>query len=210
MSAVGEIHRFVPGASSAAPTLLVLHGTGGDENDLLPLAREVSPSASLLSPRGPVLENGMPRFFRRLEAGVFDLEDLALRTRELGAFVRTSADRYGFDATRVFALGYSNGANIAASLLLSDGAALAGAILFRAMRPFEPEVLPNLEGTPVFLAAGESDPHVPVLQVEGLADSLRRARARVEVMWSQTGHRLEPQELGAARSWLERERAHLD
>lgn len=205
MTRLGEFHRFVPGATSAAPTLLVLHGTGGDENDLLPLAREVSPSASLLAPRGPVLENGMPRFFRRLEEGVFDLEDLALRTRELAAFVRTAADRYGFAPSRLYALGYSNGANIAASLLLTDASALAGAVLFRAMLPFEPEVIPELGGKPIFLAAGRSDPVIPEASVRRLAEVLQRAQARVEMAWSPSGHGLEQREVVAAREWFARQ-----
>ncbi len=205
MSVVGEIHRFVPGASPAAPTLLVLHGTGGDENDLLPLARALSPSAALLAPRGPVLENGMPRFFRRLGVGVFDLDDLARRTRELADFVRSAAERYGFDPARLVALGYSNGANIAASLLLTDGAVLAGAALFRPMLPFEPAALPDLAGKPVFVAAGRADPYVSPRQVEDLADLLRRAGGRVELSWSPGGHGLAPDEIAAAQRWFERE-----
>lgn len=200
--AVGDVHRFVPGATVAAPTLLVLHGTGGDESDLLPLARQLAPAASLLSPRGPVLEHGMPRFFRRLAVGRFDLADLARRTAELGRFVRGAADRYGFDPTRVVALGYSNGANIAASLLLTDGAALAGAVLLRPMLPFEPEALPDLIGKPVWIAAGRRDPYAPAASVEALADHLRRAGARVELAWSDGGHALEPDELAAAKRFL--------
>lgn len=200
--AVGDVHRFVKGASSAAPTLLVLHGTGGDENDLLPLARELSPAASLLAPRGPVLEHGMPRFFRRLGVGVFDLDDLARRTAELGAFVRAAADGYGFDPARVWALGYSNGANIAASLLLTDGAALAGAVLLRPMLPFTPERVPDLAGRPVYLAAGRRDPYAPPASVEALADRLSEAGADVEIAWSDAAHGLEPEELDAAKRWL--------
>lgn len=199
---VGDVHRFVPGATSAAPTLLVLHGTGGDENDLLPLARELAPAASLLAPRGPVLEHGMPRFFRRLAVGVFDLDDLARRTAELGAFVRASAGRYGFDPARVWALGYSNGANIAASLLLTEGDLLAGAVLLRPMLPFEPERVPDLAGRAIFVAAGRRDPYAPPAAVEALAGHLRRAGAEVEVAWSDAAHGLEPHELDAAKRWL--------
>ncbi|GMU63887.1 MAG: hypothetical protein AMXMBFR36_01610 [Acidobacteriota bacterium] len=202
MTTVGEIHRFVPGATSAAPTLLVLHGTGGDENDLLPLARELSPAASLLAPRGPVLEHGMPRFFRRVAVGVFDLEDLARRTIELGDFVRDAAGRYGFDPERVWGFGYSNGANIAASLLLTEGDTLAGAVLLRPMLPFEPERLPDLSGRAVFVAAGRRDPYAPPAAVEALAGHLRRAGADVEVAWSDAAHGLEPHELEAAKRWL--------
>jgi predicted esterase len=200
--AVGDVHRFVPGATVEAPTLLVLHGTGGDENDLLPLARQLAPAANLLSPRGPVLEHGMPRFFRRLAVGHFDLADLARRTAELGRFVRDAAGRYGFDPTRVVALGYSNGANIAASLLLTDGAALAGAVLLRPMLPFAPERLPDLTGKPVLIAAGRRDPYAPAASVEALAAHLSRAGARVELAWSDGGHALESDELGAVQRFL--------
>jgi predicted esterase len=200
--AVGDVHRFVPGATAAAPTLVVLHGTGGDENDLLPLARELAPAASLLAPRGPVSEHGMPRFFRRLAVGVFDLEDLARRTAELGAFVRASAARYGFDPARVWALGYSNGANIAASLLLTEGDTLAGAVLLRPTLPFEPAALPDLAGRAVFVAAGRRDPYAPPASVEALAGHLARAGAEVEVAWSDAAHGLEPEELEAAKRWL--------
>ena len=204
MSTVGEIHRFTPGVSALAPTILLLHGTGGNEDDLVSLARAVSPSASLLAPRGPVLENGMPRFFRRLAVGVFDLEDLARRTRELAEFTRVSSVRYSLDPARIFALGYSNGANIAASLLLTDGTALAGAMLFRAMLPFEPGTLPDLTGKPVFIAAGKSDPYASESQVEDLADRLRRAGSQVELSWSGVGHGIGPEEVASAADWFRR------
>jgi len=190
-----------PGTGS---TLLVLHGTGGDENDLLPLARELAPGANLLSPRGPVLEHGMPRFFRRLGVGVFDLEDLARRTEELGRFARSAAARYGFDPARLIALGYSNGANIGASLLLTDGTALAGAVLLRPMLPFEPERLPDLAGKGVLIAAGRRDPYASPASVAALAERLRAAGAEVELAWSDGAHALEPQELESARAWLAR------
>jgi len=206
VNAVGDVHRFVPGGAGpgAGATLLVLHGTGGDENDLLPLAAELAPGANLLAPRGPVLEHGMPRFFRRLAVGVFDLEDLARRTAELGAFARAAAGRYGFDPGRLFALGYSNGANIAASLLLTDGAALAGAVLLRALLPFEPARPAGLEGKSVLLAAGRRDPYAPPASVEALAERLRAAGAAVDLAWSDAAHGLEPDELDRARVWLAR------
>ena len=198
---VGAVHRFVPGSSGA--TLLVLHGTGGDENDLLPLGRELAPTANLLAPRGPVLENGMPRFFRRLAMGVFDQEDLRRRTAELGAFTREAAERYGFDPARLFALGYSNGANIAASLLLTDGSVLAGAALLRPVLPFEPDRLPSLAAKPILIASGRRDPYAPIESVEALAAALRRAGALVEVAWSDAGHGLESHELARVAAWLE-------
>jgi predicted esterase len=202
---VGDVHRWIAGSSNT--TLLVLHGTGGDENDLLPLARELAPRAALLAPRGPVLENGMPRFFRRLALGVFDQEDLGRRTRELGEFVRSSSTEHDFDPAHLFALGYSNGANIAASLLLADGAALAGAALLRPVLPFEPDSVPQLEGKPILIAAGRNDPYAPHEQVERLAHHLERGGARVELVWSDAGHGLEPRELDLVASWLTRHAA---
>src|SRR5262249_44649665 len=153
------VHRFEPAPSGEADaTLLLLHGTGGNENDLLPVGRAVAPRAALLSPRGRVLEHGMPRFFRRLAEGVFDQEDLVARTHELADFGGESAKRYGFDAARVIAAGFSNGANIAASMLLLRPEVLAGAILLRPMVPFEPKTRPELRGRRVLVAAGEGGP----------------------------------------------------
>src|SRR5437762_12872989 len=146
------IHEFVPGTSER--TLLLLHGTGGNERDLIPLGRELDPSAALLSPRGKVLENGMPRFFRRLTEGVFDLEDLKNRTNELADFVAAAAQRYRFAANNVVAVGYSNGANIAASILLLRPEILSAAILFRAMVPLIPDTPPNLSAVRVWIGAG--------------------------------------------------------
>lgn len=202
--AVGGVHRFEPGRSGV--TLLLLHGTGGDENDLVALGRELVPDANLLSPRGPVLEQGMPRFFRRLSLGVFDEADLVRRSGELGRFVRDAATRYGFDPARVVALGYSNGANIAAALLLLDGGALAGAALLRPVLPLEPRALPDLAGKPVLIAAGRRDPYSPIERVEALADRLRQAGAAVELTWVDGGHGLEPGELDQVGAWLSRHR----
>jgi predicted esterase len=196
-------HRFIPAEPGAPPiTLLLLHGTGGDENDLLGLGRLLVPGAALLSPRGKVLEHGMPRFFRRLAEGVFDLDDLNARTHELADFVADAARRYGFDPGRVIAVGFSNGANIAASMLLLRSQTLMGALLFRAMVPFVPETPPNLAGTPVFIAAGTSDPIVPREQPEQLAAMLRAAGAAVHLHWEPAGHGLTQDDLRAAQAWL--------
>ena len=194
-------HLFMPG-DDRAPTLIVLHGTGGDEKDLLPLARMISPESPVLSPRGRVLENGMPRFFRRLAEGVFDLEDLELRTRELGEFILAAAEEYGFDASKLVALGYSNGANIAASLMLTRGDLLGGGILLRAMVPFEPASLPKLAGKSVLLSAGESDPIIPPASTSRLADLLRTAGADVTLKWLPTGHGLTASDVREATAWL--------
>ncbi len=197
---LGFIHRFEPGQGEE--TLLLLHGTGGDENDLVPLGRRLAPRANLLSPRGPVLEHGMPRFFRRLEVGVFDEADLIRRMGDLGRFVRAAAGRYGFDPLRVRALGYSNGANTGAALLLLDPALLAGAALLRALLPIEPPQPPELTGKPVLIAAGRRDPFASIERVEALAHRLRNAGATVDLRWTEGGHELGAEEIDAVAEWL--------
>jgi glyoxalase family protein len=199
---LGFAHVYEPAQADGAPTLLLLHGTGGNEHDLLDLGRTLFPGAALLSPRGRVLEQGMPRFFRRLAEGVFDLDDLRNRTHELADFVAAAAAHYGFDPRRVVAAGYSNGANIAASLLLLRPETLAGAALFHAMVPLEPEAPPAIAGVPVFLGAGRADPLVPVVQTERLAALLRAAGARLTIHWEPGGHGLNPAEIRAATAWL--------
>jgi phospholipase/carboxylesterase len=201
-SDLGFMHRFVPAEGDDPNTLLLLHGTGGNEDDLLPLGRMLDEQAALLSPRGKVLENGMPRFFRRLAEGVFDQEDLLRHTRELAEFVETAVSEYDLDPRRVFTVGFSNGANIAASLLLLHPGLLAGAILLRAMTPFEPEITPDLPGTPVYLAAGRSDTMVPPESTERLAGLLREAGAEVTLDWQPGGHGIGHAEIEAAREWL--------
>jgi predicted esterase len=196
------IHRYVPAHRADAPTLLLLHGTGGDETDLLSLGEMLVPEAGLLSPRGRVLEHGMPRFFRRLTEGVFDLDDLRFRTHELASFVAAAAAAYGFDPRRVIAVGYSNGANIAASLLLTHPGVLSGAVLFHAQVPLEPQEAPNLSGVRVFLTGGRADPIVRPAETERLAALLREAGADVTLRWKPNGHILSPQEVDEARRWL--------
>ena len=196
------VHRFEPApAGDSDGTLLLLHGTGGNENDLLPLGRAIAPNASLLAPRGQVLEDGMPRFFRRLAAGVFDHEDLVKRSNALVDFVADSARRYVFDTAHVVALGFSNGANIAAAVMFLRPETLAGAILLRPMVPFEMETLPSLAGRRVLVAAGRSDPIVPAEQSERLAEMMRRAGAEVTLHWSPGAHGLERADLAAATAW---------
>jgi len=196
------VHVFEPATDADAPVLLLLHGTGGDERDLLPLAAALRPGAAVLSPRGNVLERGMPRFFRRIAEGVFDLEDLARRTRELAEFLSRAADRYRFDSGRVVAVGFSNGANIAASLLFTAPRALAGAVLFRAMVPFVPAPLPALSGTPILLSNGRMDPIVPRAETERLAGLLRQAGGDVTLVWQPAGHALTQADVVQARDWL--------
>jgi predicted esterase len=200
---LGFIHRHVAAKHPAANlTLLLLHGTGGNENDLIPLGWELAPGAAMLSPRGKVLEQGMPRFFRRFAEGVLDLEDLRVRADELAAFVRAAEAQYGLPPGRTVAVGYSNGANIAAGLLLLHPELLAGAVLFRAMVTVEPDPPPSLAGTAVFLAAGRHDPIVPGRDTERLAAQLERAGADVTLRWQETGHGLTRQDVSDAAAWL--------
>jgi phospholipase/carboxylesterase len=196
-------HRFVPAqVIPPARVLLLLHGTGGDENDMIPLGRDLDPTAALLSPRGNVLENGMPRFFRRLAEGVFDEEDVIRRAHELADFVGAAAARYQFDPKRVTAVGYSNGANIAAAILLLRPEVFASAVLFRAMVPLVPPVLPNLAHARVLLSSGKQDAIVPMENAERLAAMLRAAGADVTARFEPAGHGLGFGDIEAAREWL--------
>ena len=192
------VHRWIPGS---AETALLLHGTGGTEDDLLPLAAELLPGAAVLAVRGNVLEGPMPRFFRRLAEGVFDLEDLALRTTQLAAFVRAASAHYGFDLGRLTAIGFSNGANIAASVLLGEPGTLRRAVLFRAMLPREVEH-PRSAGARVWLGAGRRDPIGPAASVERLATLLRAGGAEVTLEWRDAGHGLTPDDVKQAKRWL--------
>lgn len=201
----GFIHRFVPCPSGArSVVLLLLHGTGGNEDDLLDLGRTVHPHAALLSPRGKVLENGAPRFFRRLAEGVFDLEDVRVRAAELAEFVVCAVREYRLQEAKVVAVGYSNGANIAAAtMLLHPGAIHAGALL-RPMVVLEPHASPDLAGTEVFISAGASDPVAPADHVRRLGDIFRSAGASVEAKIQQASHGLVRADIFDCRSWLSR------
>jgi phospholipase/carboxylesterase len=201
---LGFVHRFDAGTDPDAPTLLLLHGTGGDENDLIPLGRAIAPGAALLSPRGKVLEHGMPRFFRRLAEGVFDQDDLKRRTEELAAFVEAASREYGIQHEQLIAVGFSNGANIAASTLLRYPDSLAGAVLIRAMVPFVPQQTPRLAQKPILLLSGERDSIVPRNQPEELASIFRSAAADVSLHWEAADHALTPGDVAVAREWLRR------
>lgn len=194
-------HIFQKGKNPLKPTLLLLHGTGGNELDLLPLAGRIDDEASILSVRGNVLENGMPRFFRRLAEGVFDEEDLLFRTKELNEFLDQSAERYGFDRDHIIAIGYSNGANIAASLLFHYQDALKAAILHHPMVPRKGIELPNLTGKSVFIAAGKNDPICSPMESMELQSMLEKANANVELHWENRGHQLTATEVEAAANW---------
>jgi phospholipase/carboxylesterase len=199
---LGFVHRYLPGEDESSPTLLLLHGTGGNEEDLIPLGQELAPGAAFLSPRGKVSEYGAPRFFRRLAEGVFDQEDLLLRTHELAEFVEAASAEYGIDRSKLVAVGYSNGANVAASTILLHPGLLKAAVLFRAMVPFEPDLTPDLSGMPVFLAAGRMDRMIPPDNTQRLADILDEAGADVDLRWRDTGHPLTYDEVGEAKEWL--------
>ena len=196
------VHRWVP-VEGAEETLLLLHGTGGDENDLLPLGQMLNPNANLLSPRGPVLENGMPRFFRRLAEGVFDIPDLLQRSRELKEFIESAAAFYGFGAGNITAVGFSNGANIAGALLLLYPGVLKSAVLLHPMVPLTPDELPNLIGTRIFIGAGRQDPLVSTTETNRLSSLLTHAGAEVTLFWSDGGHSLSREEIQAAALWLQ-------
>jgi phospholipase/carboxylesterase len=199
---LGFVHRYLPGEDESSPTLLLLHGTGGNEEDLVQLGETLAPNAAFLSPRGKVSEYGAPRFFRRLAEGVFDHEDLVFRTHELAEFVEAASEEYGFDPSKVVAVGYSNGANVAASTILLHPGLVRAAVLFRAMVPFEPDLTPDLSGMPVFIAAGRMDRMIPPDNTQRLADILLEAGADVDLRWRDTGHPLTYEDVGEAKAWL--------
>lgn len=202
---LGFDHRYIAGEGKLSGlALLLLHGTGGDGDSLLQLGYTLAPGATLLSPAGKVREGDSRRFFRRMAEGVFDQEDLALRTRELGEFVRDAADAYQLDRHRIVAIGYSNGANIASSLMLRQPGALAGAVLFRPMVPFTPEPAALLSGVPVLICAGERDPLLPAGDTERLAAIFRSADADVTVHLERGGHELAMGDVVTARDWIAR------
>ena len=213
---LGFIHRFLPPTKvsgsrtrehvtrgkQASTTLLLLHGTGGSEEDMPPLGEQIAPEAAILSPRGKVLENGMPRFFRRLSEGVFDMEDLKFRTYELAEFVEQASKIYRFNLQHVIAVGYSNGANIAASELLLRPEIFSAAILFRAMVPLVPDTLPDLTNKYIFMSSGLYDPIVSKQQAERLFGLFKKAGAKVSLNWQDSGHELAMKEVQKAEEWL--------
>ena len=195
------VHRWIPGS---AETVLLLHGTGGNENDLVPLAGELAPGAAILSPRGNVLEGTMPRFFRRLAEGVFDEQDLALRTTQLAAFIGAAATAYEFDLGKLTAVGFSNGANIGANVLLRHPGIIRRAVLFRAMVPSKEPPAPGVAGTRAYIGAGRRDPIIPPANVEQLAAMLRSSGAEVTLEWRNAGHGLTGEDVEQAKLWLAR------
>jgi phospholipase/carboxylesterase len=194
------IHQFIPG--TAPITVLLLHGTGGDETDLVPIGKSLAPGAALLSPRGQVLENGAPRFFRRLSPGVFDEEDIKVRVHDLAEFVTASATKYGFDLARVYALGYSNGANIAAAMMFLHPSILAGGALLRPMPPFQSPPSADLTGKPVLIVAGDEDHMTTPELTHKLASDLTAQGAEVEVKWIASGHELTPYDFQTVKAFF--------
>ena len=207
---LGFIHRFVPaGEAASGETLIALHGTGGNENDLIGIGQAIAPGAAILSPRGNVSENGAPRFFKRLAEGVFDPKEVRSRAEELARFIRAAIAKYGLDVTRVYALGYSNGANIASTVMFIDPDLLQRAILFRPMLVFKPEERGDLSSSSVFISAGRMDPIVPVSSVERLVELFEASRAEVTLKWQQAGHSLVPSEVREAAGWLALQRTRV-
>ena len=207
---LGFIHRFVPAEDSGSgETLIVLHGTGGDENDLIGIGRAVAPGAAVVSPRGNVLENGAPRFFRRLAEGVFDPKEVRSRVEELARFIRAAVITYRLDPARVFALGYSNGANVASTVMFVEPGILQGAILFRPMLVYEPTEKNDLSGSAVFISAGRMDPIVPTASVERLVELFESAHSEVTLKWQLVGHNLVPSEVSEAADWLALQRTRV-
>ena len=202
-------HRFIRAATTATknkgkklPTLLLLHGTGGNEDDLIPVGKILCPDCALLSPRGMVNENGMPRFFRRLAEGVFDMEDLKRRTHELAVFLKNASRSYEFDLNKTIAVGFSNGANIGASLILRQPEVLSGAILIRGMVPFEPDYYPDLLTKHILLSEGLNDPIVSKQEAERLFTMLKKFGAKVTLGWQDSGHDLTDADIRLAKEWL--------
>ena len=207
---LGFIHRFVPAEDSASgETLLVLHGTGGDENDLISIGQAIAPGAAILSPRGNVLENGAPRFFRRISEGVFDPKEVRARGEELARFIRAAVVTYRLNPDRVFALGYSNGANIASTVMLIEPGLLQGSILLRPMLVYKPPEQSDLSDSAVFISAGRMDPIVPQPSVEQLVALFESARADVVLKWQLAGHSLVPSDVREASEWLALQRSRV-
>jgi predicted esterase len=202
MSDLGFVHRFVPGHAGNGRVFLLLHGTGSNESDLLPLGRTLDPDAALLSPRGKILENGMPRFFRRLAEGVFDEDDVVRRANELADFISAAAVEYKFDPGSLTAVGYSNGANIAAAMLLLRPEAITNAVLFRAMVPLSAPRVAQLTSKRVLISAGIADPIIPRENAERLTALLRDRGADVRLEIQHASHGLVAADMSAAKRWL--------
>lgn len=195
------VHRFEPGTAHDGPTLLLLHGTGGNETDLLALGRDLT-NWNLLSPRGPVLENGMPRFFRRLGEGIFDEEDVKFRAKELADWLAAAAQQHSFDVNNVWSLGYSNGANIAAATMMMRPDVLRGAAMWRGMMPLSTVAPQDLTGRSALLLSGIDDPFAPRASAQSLAAWLRTNGADITHTERAGGHSLQSADIEETRAWL--------
>ncbi len=204
MTDLGFIHRFDPSQIPAAPTLLLLHGTGGDQNDLLSIGRSIAPNANLLSPRGKVSENGAPRFFRRFAEGIFDEDDIRFRAQELVGFIAAAAVHYRFNPLNVIAFGYSNGANIASATMLLHPPALSGAILIRPMVTLVPRELPDLHGKEILIQAGTVDPMGSISEIERLVALFGKTGAQITIKQHHAGHGLTHDDFSESQKWLTR------
>ncbi|TVP94128.1 MAG: alpha/beta hydrolase [Acholeplasmatales bacterium] len=194
-------HLYKPGQPDH-PVLFMLHGTGGDEHDLLPIANHIDSDAAILSVRGDVSENGMNRFFKRLYEGVFDIDDLIMRTDNMVAFLTEAAQNHGFELKHLVAVGYSNGANLAGSLLFHHGAVLTKAVLMHPMVPRKDIILPDLTGVLVLVTAGINDPLCPKHETKLLVDMLSEAGADVTLHWFAAGHQLSAEEIDTVKKWV--------
>lgn len=204
VDSLGFVHRFLPATDPAQrATILLLHGTGGDENDLISFGQAIAPGAALLSPRGGTTENGAPRFFRRIAEGKFDPAEVRARAADLAAFVRAAATEYQLDADAIFALGYSNGANIASTVMFTEPALMKGAILFRPMVVLDVSEKKSLAERSVFISAGRLDPIVPGDQPDRLAAMFRERAAAVTISWQLGGHNLTPSDVREAAQWFQ-------
>jgi len=197
------IHKFIKGTNPSRPTLLLLHGTGGDENDLLPVGKMIDQEANMLAVRGEVIENGMPRFFKRLAPGVFDEQDLMYRTSQLNDFVDQASKTYDFDRGDVIAIGYSNGANIAANMLMQIPYSLGGAILMHPMLPRKDGEIPSLKNVPILITAGNNDPIVPLASTQALKKVLDDHEGNVSLSWFKFGHKLSSEEMQFVIKWYQ-------
>lgn len=195
-------HQFVPGTHDEPTAFVLLHGTGGDENNLIPIGREVSPRSSLLSPRGKVIEDGKNRFFRRLPDGSYDREDLIERTDELSEFIQSAKHVYHLEDKKLFAMGFSNGANIAVATFLLKPNIFDGAILFRPIFPMRFDDTPDLKGKKILILAGKNDELTTQKNTEDLAWLLKGFGADVVLIWQDNGHAIVDQDIVDARKWL--------
>ncbi|MDB4978765.1 MAG: phospholipase/Carboxylesterase [Candidatus Peribacteria bacterium] len=200
-SSFGMHHIFIPSDKPDAPTLLLLHGTGGDEYDLVHIGQSLLPGAAILSARGNVQQQGMNRYFLRKPDGSFDTDDLLFRTGELNGFILLATEHYNIDRSTLIAVGYSNGATIAASILLVHPKTLHLAVLLHPALPFMPEQKPHITAH-VFMTAGRNDEMIPFERTKALATLLSSCGAEVAFHAEEGGHRITESELEAAREWI--------